>query len=864
MAVNIYKDGKWHNLAGQKIWSASENGWVDVKDIDQLRFRNAWNQIGYHSSVDSTAPSSSSSSDISEPTFTDIATTFVNGTEPSGQKWYVSPNGSGDGTSWANSISLENFILQILQFNENFPSGTSVYFLEGEYRTTHQINILTDVSLYGGFGIGNQLWSARNPFLYSTSFSPESIISNHSLFNSTSVALNQKVDGFYISGYRNAWTGSANATMSNCIFENLTTGSFSCNVNNCKFSNTKAIISRNATGIIVDNDGKTKDITINGTLDNGTIINGNGKITLSTTTNAYLKTNLSNISTGNIENCTIISNNGIINCSGLKNCHIIGGKNTSCSGNITDSNISDVQGDLTCKNIENCKFFNIKRIIATQSAHSNFVNASCNINSSNEDKHVNGEFAGSALKNKMLNIKNVFSTKDISPVVSLNLNKIGSESAYGSQNESYLIDDGKLYYGSTMQSIDSGSTGWTAVSGRSNGSCTYAHGIKEGKLYMIYYKSVTEIDSGHTGWTAVGGYSEDSSSTYFCAYGIKNGQLYEIVKKRVRICDDGSTGWTAVSGCSYGSSINAYGIKSGKLYKISGTSVFSVDNGSTGWTKVSGCCNGSTAVSSVGYRYQYAYGIKNGLLYRIRGTSVNSVNSNYTGWTAVSVDYYNTSRTDAYGIISGALYKISDTGNISAQSYNSGCKSVYMFGYNNYIVNIYKPAQTSTLLVPIKLVDKSVLYNCTLDLSEAKNSVLANCKSNVNKANACTFVNSEGNVSGSGKNNVFWNCDGTLNSPSDNAQSEYNENNALTLGTNNTLTKFKNTGFYPAKGVQEIGDCPDPDTDPSGYAEWVSSFGDFHPQTGSRLIGNGVFVSGVTDDLDGNPRGNPPTLGCYE
>jgi hypothetical protein len=40
---------------------------------------------------------------------------------------------------------------------------------------------------------------------------------------------------------------------------------------------------------------------------------------------------------------------------------------------------------------------------------------------------------------------------------------------------------------------------------------------------------------------------------------------------------------------------------------------------------------------------------------------------------------------------------------------------------------------------------------------------------------------------------------------------------------------------------------------------------DYRPKDGtSPLEGNGIFLPAITDDLDGKPRGNPPSIGCYE
>lgn len=141
-------------------------------------------------------------------------------------------------------------------------------------------------------------------------------------------------------------------------------------------------------------------------------------------------------------------------------------------------------------------------------------------------------------------------------------------------------------------------------------------------------------------------------------------------------------------------------------------------------------------------------------------------------------------------------------------------------------------------------------------------SLIVNCKGSIS-AYYTTIVNSIANVS-YGKSTVFWNNDGTISAES-NAQSAYNESNALTLGTDNSIARFVNTGYAPAIGVQEIGDCPDPLKDPDGFADYIASFGDWHPQADSFLIGKGIYDSSYnTTDLDGVTRPDPPTIGAYE
>jgi hypothetical protein len=147
---------------------------------------------------------------------------------------------------------------------------------------------------------------------------------------------------------------------------------------------------------------------------------------------------------------------------------------------------------------------------------------------------------------------------------------------------------------------------------------------------------------------------------------------------------------------------------------------------------------------------------------------------------------------------------------------------------------------------------------------EAKTSLVLNSvvTGDALAADYCTIVNSVADIT-SGGNNVFWNNNGTCVADG-NAQSAYDSSNVLTLGTNNEITRFVGTGYAPAIGVQDVGECPDPITDNEGYAEYVASFGDWHPQADSFLIGKGIYKSSFKTDLDGVTRPNPPTIGAYE
>ena len=135
----------------------------------------------------------------------------------------------------------------------------------------------------------------------------------------------------------------------------------------------------------------------------------------------------------------------------------------------------------------------------------------------------------------------------------------------------------------------------------------------------------------------------------------------------------------------------------------------------------------------------------------------------------------------------------------------------------------------------------------------------------------CTAVNCTGTryifyVYGSTiKNCLSWNNSGTefAGTKTTCAGSVYDADLALVLGTDNSISRFTNTGFAPAQGVQDVGDCPSPIDDQDGYAEWLTAFGDWHPAANSFLLGAGTADSSVTTDADGVTRPDPPSIGAY-
>ena len=189
---------------------------------------------------------------------------------------------------------------------------------------------------------------------------------------------------------------------------------------------------------------------------------------------------------------------------------------------------------------------------------------------------------------------------------------------------------------------------------------------------------------------------------------------------------------------------------------------------------------------------------------------------------------------------------------------------------NSIIFNIYATNCTAVNCTANNCIFSGSVTNCTavnctankcIFYSAATNCTAVNCT-----ANNCIFYISDTSLWF--RNCLSWNNDGTEFSSYANlttcAGSTYNAALALTLGMDNSIARFSNTGFAPAKGVQDVGDCPSPIDDPDGYAEWLSAFGDWHPAADSFLLGAGTADEDVTTDADGVTRPDPPSIGAFE
>lgn len=172
---------------------------------------------------------------------------------------------------------------------------------------------------------------------------------------------------------------------------------------------------------------------------------------------------------------------------------------------------------------------------------------------------------------------------------------------------------------------------------------------------------------------------------------------------------------------------------------------------------------------------------------------------------------------------------------------------------------------------------ESAFINCTLSASDgfpvfyaAYNILTVNCSFTAyvvagGDSAYITIVNSE---------HVEQSKYGTLQYISKNSlmfSNRYSEatglygNDTLGLGHDNTLPKFKNIGYFPTSGVVDIGPCPSPIEDMQGFVNYVNSFGDWRPTTGSVLAyRGGVGSLYPTIDIMGITRPDKPTIGAYE
>lgn len=146
--------------------------------------------------------------------------------------------------------------------------------------------------------------------------------------------------------------------------------------------------------------------------------------------------------------------------------------------------------------------------------------------------------------------------------------------------------------------------------------------------------------------------------------------------------------------------------------------------------------------------------------------------------------------------------------------------------------------------------------NCTSTGSSVYSGIVGTTATNCT-ISRCVASRLTGTTSGyKVTNSVIWNSTITelaFGAGTNNAATAYIDANTLVLGTDNTLANFVSIGT-----VETIGYSASLNSTPA------EDFGDFRPLVGSILIGAGIAVDGVTTDITGATRANPPTIGAYE
>ena len=265
--------------------------------------------------------------------------------------------------------------------------------------------------------------------------------------------------------------------------------------------------------------------------------------------------------------------------------------------------------------------------------------------------------------------------------------------------------------------------------------------------------------------------------------------------------------------------------------------------------------------------------IDNGKLILIKmnlvGLSISTIDSD--GWNSITHCGYK-----VFGTKEGGVFRIIVTAN---GGYVTPLTGQYGEEIDEYFVKV---VCCSTACIAIgehhsyEIIDDEIVFNPDLyDLNE--NDVIKRFgtdkiiisrrfpNSFSLSSNFSTFANCYGNVE-EANNTIYWNSKGRIIRGLRNAQSEYHEENHVTLGYNNAVAKFNDIG-YTTQYLQFEGngdECPKQGTEE--YAEWIGYFGDFHFDESSLLNNEDNYGKRSSEnqyDLDNVMRVNP-NIGAYE
>ncbi|NMH26771.1 T9SS type A sorting domain-containing protein [Flavobacterium silvaticum] len=182
--------------------------------------------------------------------------------------WYVSPNGTGTGTSWAQSSGDLQAVIN------NAVAGDQVWVKQGMYQRAvgQNFSLKDGVSVYGGFpDAENPTLAERNPKAFETILNGNQarVLQASGLFESLSP--DTILDGFIIqNGYANVgagiWAYNCDATFRNLTIRNNTSfqglgGGVSISNSNSTFIH--VLIHHNSTVVTPGTDGEAAGIRIN-------------------------------------------------------------------------------------------------------------------------------------------------------------------------------------------------------------------------------------------------------------------------------------------------------------------------------------------------------------------------------------------------------------------------------------------------------------------------------------------------------------------------------------------------------------------------------------------------------------------------
>jgi len=254
------------------------------------------------------------------------------------------------------------------------------------------------------------------------------------------------------------------------------------------------------------------------------------------------------------------------------------------------------------------------------------------------------------------------------------------------------------------------------------------------------------------------------------------------------------------------------------------------------------------------------YGTAAGIMFRGNSTSCTAINCSCTGVspggffgrTEIAFFYSNAENCTAINCSARSAGGSGIVGGVKAKN----CSAINCLVSGVSFASIYGSA------------DNSVAVNCTTVCSNESSMIFSQagmCNTAVNCSADIVF---NGTLDTSNTNNLAWNNQGAEFAADLScrhcAGTTYSAKLAVTLGPDNSIARFTNTGYYPACGVQTISDCPSPIDDPTGYADYLAAFGDWHPLANSFLVGAGMTILGVTTDAGGVIRPDPPAIGAYE